>query len=109
MKASLDKPPWNRPPFRRIILTLVLAVVSLILFRGIETGVDFLLRGPIREPGDHAQFVHVSHYKPEAEFVGRGDKLIVWDWCKEDGDTVRIAGQDVELRNNPMTIIGELI
>lgn len=48
-----------------------------------------------------------AKFARDVEFDTRGrgaDSVLVWDWGEEDGDVVRIAGREIELRNAPTVL-----
>jgi len=105
---SPEKPLRRRPVPRRGVLALVLGIAVFLAAQGFGRLLDLADTASIRQPGDHVWGdTAVRHAARDVEFqtYGRGsDRLIVWDWGSEDGDVVKVAGQEIELRNAPAVL-----
>lgn len=102
------EPPGRRPVPWRGVLALVLGIAVFLAAEGFGRLLDAADTVSVKAPGDHVSADTVlRHASRDVEFQTHnrgGDKVILWDWGSEDGDVVRIAGQEIELRNAPAVL-----
>jgi len=107
-----ERPPEGRKGRPKWPLALALAALALWgAYRFAPPNVDAAKLG-VTAPGGRVAANDTLSF-PGAKFArdvefdtrGRGaNSVLVWDWADEDGDVVKVAGREIELRNTPTVL-----